>query len=182
MKLFDGFGIAKRLYLVLILLVLALSGLALAAWIQLSRVSELAGVTGAMRVPQLQRIADIELNVTRVSLQIRHAILVRTPDALRETLADTVAKRKIIEDRAAAFGGALSTPEERQSFQELERLVGEFWPIEAANIRLIEAGQKEQAFDDLVGKTIPARNRVLAWLEKEKIRQSELLAADLARV
>ena len=107
MKLFDGFGIAKRLYLVLILLVLALSGLALAAWIQLARVSELAGVTGAMRVPQLQRIADIELNVTRVSLQIRHAILVRTPDALRETLADTVAKRKIIEDRAAAFGRQL---------------------------------------------------------------------------
>ena len=182
MKLFDGFGIAKRLYLVLFLLVLALSGLALAAWVQLSRVSDLAGVTGAMRVPQLQRIADIELNVTRVSLQIRHAILVRTPDDMRQTLADIGAKRKVIEDLAAAFGGAVSTPQERQSFQELERLVGEFWPIEAANIRLIEAGQKEQAFDELVAKTIPARNRVLAWLDREKSRQSELLTADLARV
>ena len=182
MKLLDGFGIAKRLYLVLFLLVLALSGLAFAAWIQLSRVSDLAGVTGQTRMPQLQRIADIELNVTRVSLQIRHAILVRTPDDLRQTLADIVAKRKIIEDRATAFGTALSTPQERQSFQDMERLVSEFWPIAVANIRLIEAGQKEQAFDELVGKTIPARNRLLTWLDAEKDRQSELLAADLARV
>jgi methyl-accepting chemotaxis protein len=182
MKLFNGFGIAKRLYLVLFILVLALSGLGLAAWVQLSRISELAGVTGAVRVPQLQRIADIELSVTRVSLQIRHAILVRTPDDLRITLDDIAAKRKIIGDRAAGFERALSTPAERQGFAELLRLTNEFWPIAASNIQLIETGRKDEAFDALVDKTIPARNRLLAWLDAEKIRQGELLAADLTRV
>ena len=39
-------------------------------------------------VPQLQRISELELNVTRVSLQLRHAILARNPAELEATLAD----------------------------------------------------------------------------------------------
>jgi methyl-accepting chemotaxis protein len=182
MKLFNSLGIAKRLYLVLFILVAALAGLALTSWGQLSRVSELAGTTGAVRVPQLQRIASTELSVTRISLQIRHAILVRTPEDLRITLADIAAKRKVIEDNDAQFLKELATPAARQAFAQFSQLESEFWPIAATNIQLIEAGRKDEAFDQLVNKTIPARNKMLAWLHDEKDRQGELLTAELSRI
>ena len=182
MKLFDSFGIAKRLYVALFVVVAALGGLALVSWQQLSQVRSMAENTGAVRVPQLQRIASTELSVTRISLQLRHAILVRTPEDLRITLADIAAKRKIIEDNDAQFLKELPTPAARVAFEEFTKLQGEFWPIAAANIQLIEAGRKDEAFDLLVGKTIPARNKLLEWLKAEKDRQSDLLTAELDQV
>ncbi len=182
MKLFDGFGIAKRLYVALFVVVAALGCLALVSWQQLGHVHTLAGETGSTRVPQLQRIASTELSVTRISLQIRHAILVRTPEDLRITLADIAAKRKIIEDNDAQFLKDLKIPSARKAFEEFAKLESEFWPIAAANIQLIEAGRKDDAFDMLVGKTIPARNKLLEWLNTEKIRQGELLTSELGQI
>ena len=46
-------------------------GLAIAVWVLLTHEAESAKNVGDNRVPQLQRIADIELNVTRASLQVR---------------------------------------------------------------------------------------------------------------
>lgn len=135
MKLFDGFGIAKRLYVALFVVVAALGGLALVSWQQLGQVHAMAVGTGAVRVPQLQRIASTELSVTRISLQLRHAILVKTPEDLRITLADIAAKRKIIEDNDAQFLKELTSPTSRQAFEEFTKLQGEFWLIAAANVR-----------------------------------------------
>ncbi len=182
MKLFDGFGIAKRLYVALFVVVAALAGLALVSWQQLSQVHAMAEGTGSVRVPQLQRIASTELSVTRISLQLRHAILVKTPEDLRITLADIAAKRKIIEENDAQFLKELTTPATRQAFEEFTKLQGEFWQIAAANVQLIEAGRKDEAFDLLVQKTIPARNKLLEWLKAEKGRQSELLTAELGQI
>ena len=69
MNIFSQFGIAKRLYLVSFVLIAALGGLAVMAWMQLSDVNTLAHRVSDMREPQMQRIAAIELNVTRTSLQ-----------------------------------------------------------------------------------------------------------------
>lgn len=177
-----SFGIAKRLYAVLLILTAALSSLAFIAWGQLTHVTELAESTESIRVPQLQRIALIELSVTRISLQIRHAILVRTADDLRTTVADIAGKRRVIEENSALFAKELKTPAERAAYEDFEKLQAEFGPIAAANLSLVEAGRKDEAFDMLVDKTIPARNRLLRWLDTEKTRQSEHLAAELAQV
>ena len=56
------------------------------AWSKLSHVNlEMENVASDL-VPQQQRLALIELNVTRSSLQVRHALLVRTPADLASTL------------------------------------------------------------------------------------------------
>ncbi|MDP9902341.1 methyl-accepting chemotaxis protein [Variovorax ginsengisoli] len=182
MKIFENFGIAKRLYAVLAVLIVALGGLALMAWVQLSDVKAVTLATETVRVPQLQRIADVELNVTRISLQIRHAILVRTPADLKTTLDDITAKRKIVEDQAEAYRKNVTLPEGIASFDAFTKLTAEFWPIEEQNIRLIQAGRKDEAFDWLVEKTIPARNRMLEWLDAEKKRQYALLSSELGSV
>ena len=179
MNILANFGIAKRLYAVLAILIVALTGLALTAWSQLSDVKSAAQATEAVRVPQLQRIADTELSVTRISLQIRHAILVRSATDLKTTLDDIAAKRKLIEAHAEAYAKHVLTPEGAASFAAFTKLANEFWPIEEANVQLIQAGRKDEAFDWLVEKTIPARNRMLEWLDAEKKRQYALLSTEL---
>ena len=173
------FGIAKRLYLVCLLLTLVLAGVAVAAWLQLDQVIGLADRTGTNRVPQMQRIAEVELYATRVSLQLRHAMLVKTPADLAATLADIADKRKHIEETLADFERGIFTPAGREALAAIKPLVAAFWDVGVPNIKLIEAGKKDEAFTMLVEKTIPARNQLLKVLEAEKQRQGTALTAEL---
>ena len=86
MNFFASIGIGKRLYVLSSLLVVALGLVTALAWSKLSHVNlEMENVASDL-VPQQQRLALIELNVTRSSLQVRHALLVRTPADLASTL------------------------------------------------------------------------------------------------
>ena len=67
-----SFGIAQRLYLVAAVLGLALIGVVVFAKLELDGMSGSAHTMEHVRVPKMQRIAQTELNVTRVSLQLRH--------------------------------------------------------------------------------------------------------------
>ncbi|SFD57444.1 methyl-accepting chemotaxis protein [Paracidovorax konjaci] len=182
MNFFSRMGIARRLYAVSIALILALSAAALLAWTQLSNVGHLAEQTGSTRVPQLTRIASTELSITQISLQIRHAILVRSPEALKETLADIDSKYKRIGDNDSAFLAELRDPKARDEFAVWQKLESEFKPIADRNVRLIVEGRKDEAFDVLVGETIPMRNRLLAWLAAERERQTGLLRSELSGI
>ena len=126
MNFLGNFGIAKRLYLVSFALIAALSLLAVSAWSQLNEVTNLADQTGSSRVPQLERMADVELNVTRVSLQLRHAMLVTTPADLASTLAYIGDKRKHIDETLSAFGEANFTPQGKEAFAKIEPLAKDF--------------------------------------------------------
>ncbi|QBK04646.1 HAMP domain-containing protein [Hylemonella gracilis] len=182
MNIFSNFGISKRLYLASIVLILALAGVALTSWLSLSKVAELADKTATQRVPQLMHIASVELNVTRVSLQIRHSILVRTPADLAATLADIGEKKTKIDEALKAFEAGIFTPAGREAFNKMTPLVQRFWQIGTENIKLIQDGRKDEAFDFLVQKTIPVRNELLKVLDTEKIRQVEQLDRELSEV
>lgn len=86
MKTTNGFGIARRLLAVSGVISVALAALAVFSYISLRASSDLADFTEKNRVPQLQAMSELELNVTQVSLQIRHAILARNPQELQSTL------------------------------------------------------------------------------------------------
>lgn len=101
MPLLSRFGIAQRLYAVIAVLTIALVGVALFATSRLSHVVSLADTTERTRLPQLARMSALELNVTRISLQLRHAMLARTPDEQAAALADIGAKRKAIDEALA---------------------------------------------------------------------------------
>ncbi len=175
-------GIARRLYMVSCALILALGGVAVVAWYQIERISSIAGMTGANRVPQMQRIAQVELDVTRVSLQIRHALLVKSRADLAATLADIEDKRKHIDATLRAFKEAVFTPAGHESVAKIAPLAAAFWEVGVANVKLIEAGRNDEAFNMLVEKTIPARNLLLTALDAEKTRQTTALTSEVKEI
>ena len=174
-----GLSIAKRLYLVSCLLIAALAAVAISGWMALKEDAALTDRAGEVRMPQLMRIASVELNVTRVSLQLRHAMLVSAEDDLRTTLADIADKRRQIDDALKAFEAGIVDKAERELFAKVAPLMDAFWRIGGENIRLIESGDKDAAFAMLVGETIPARNQLLDVLTAEKTYQTEHLDQEL---
>ncbi len=173
------FGIAKRLYLVAFVLIAALITLAVSSTGPLNHAMGQADDTGSIRVPQLTRIADIELDVTRVSLQLRHAMLVSTATDLNATLAYIADKRKQVDTTFQAFEAGLVTPEGKEAMAKIKPIAKDFWAVAEPNIALVAAGKKDEAFKMLVEKTIPARNALLEVLDAEKKRQSAALVTDL---
>ncbi len=172
-------GIARRLYLVSFVLILALGAVAFDAWISLRTMKDMVANTEEKRVPQLMEIASIELNVTRASLQLRHAILVKTPGELDATMADINAKRLAIDQALKKFESGVVTPDEGIFIEKFKLLIKDFWIVGEQNIQLILNGEKEAAFNFLVEKTIPVRNILLDASGAEKNRQSKQLKLEL---
>ena len=174
-----GFGIARRLYALSLAVSLALVALAGFAYVRLHDASDKAERTETVRAPLLMTASGLELAVTRASLQLRHAILARTPAERDEALNDIEAKRRLIADGMARYERGLDTAESKAHFAELPPLVDRFWRVAEKNVALITAGEREQAFAFLVDETIPARNQVLAKLDQGVRDQREALVADI---
>jgi len=176
------FTLAQRLYAMSTALVAAMAVVAATVWVMMAEVAHDAEDVNTMRVPQLQRIAELELNVTRASLQMRHAILARTPEEMNAALADIGEKRAVLEEKLEEFGRAMSTPAGREAFVPMPALLRDFVAVATENVKLIQAGRKDEAFAFLVDKTIPARNRLLQPLNAEKVRQGAVLNDELKAV
>ena len=174
--------LARRLVLINGTILTLLAAMTVAIWIMMGQLSEDAEVVRTTNVPQLQRIAALELNVTRVSLQLRHAILARSPAELSETLADIGEKRRLLEATLKGLGDDMISEEGRRAYAPLPPLMQTFWAVGEQNLALIQAGRKEEAFAFLVDQTIPARNRLLAPLAAEKERQGERLTARINEI
>ena len=182
MNFFAALGIGKRLYLLSILVVLALALLTAFAWSRLSGVNQEMHEVATELVPQQQRLASIELNVTRSSLQVRHALLVRTPDDLAATLADIGAKKQAIDADRLALEKEASTDLEKSQAKALGVALDNFWTVAGQNVQLIQQDLRDDAFDLLVEKTIPARNAVLDMVAKKKDHQSDMLDDNLVSI
>ncbi|MGC3986310.1 MAG: methyl-accepting chemotaxis protein [Pseudorhodoferax sp.] len=180
MNLTTRIGIARRLYIATFILVAALGAAAWYTTVALSTVSELADKTERLRVPQLQRMAALELNITRVSLQLRHAMLSRTPEELSTTLADIGEKHKLLDQMLADYDRDISSTEGRARFEAMTPLMRSFWQIGNANVALIQSGDRAGAFAMLVDQTIPARNALLQAIAETVQYQERWLRRELA--
>ena len=179
MKFLTTFGITQRLYLVSFVLIGGLGLIALLAWSNISEIKSQTRNVAQESVPQQLRLGAMELNVTRSSLQLRHAILVKTPADLKTTLADVAEKKRLIEADQVALEKSAVTAAEKAEYAALVQAIGTFWSIATQNVQLIEQGNKDESFEFLVAKTIPARNVVLGMLSKQKQHQSDALTASL---
>jgi methyl-accepting chemotaxis protein len=182
LSLLSRMGIARRLYLASILLGSTLGALAVVAWVQLTEVGGIAAATEKMRIPQLQRIGDLELEVTRVSLQLRHSMLVKTPADLQATLEDIGKKREHIATTIGDYERSVFAAAGRDAIAAIKPVLAQFWVVGEQNIKLVQAGQKDEAFTMLVEKTIPARNQLLAMLAQERARHLKATARELDQV
>ena len=169
--------IAARLGL--LLAVLALLGAVLSAWalreIDQTRLESRRAVD--VLTPQLLRMAEMELTLTRISLQARHAILARTPAELQATQADIGQLAQRLDDLADTFESSLSTERGRALFNEVKARKTRFWEEAGRVIGHVEAGRRDLAFAHLVEKVIPARD---AWLQaiatQREFQQQQLVA------
>jgi methyl-accepting chemotaxis protein len=182
MNIFSNMGLAQRLYLLSGLVIAALGGVSIVTWFSLGSTAVETDSLGSMRAPQMERIASVELDVTRVSLQLRHAMLVKSASDVTGTLNDIADKRKRIDATLAEFEKELFTAAGREAFAKIAPHAKGFWPIADANIALIQAGKKDEAFAMLVEKTIPARNRLLEALSAEKKRQTAVLGDEIDHI
>ncbi|KPF49290.1 hypothetical protein IP87_19685 [beta proteobacterium AAP121] len=182
MRASGGLSLAQRLYLGSGLLIAALLVVAVLVWSMMNQVSAHAEDVQLNTEPQLERIAELELNVTRASLQLRHAILARTPEERSTALADVMERKRLLEARLSEFTTGMRDQAGRQAAEPLQGLMATFWRVGAENVQLIEADKKDEAFAFLVDKTIPARNALLAPLGAEKKRQSTALVSELQAV
>ncbi|MFW2354181.1 methyl-accepting chemotaxis protein [Hydrogenophaga sp.] len=174
--------LARRLLLINTTLIGLLIAVSLTVWFMMDKVMAAADRISKTNVPQLELIAELELNVTRTSLQVRHAILARNPQELQATLEDVGAKKKLLTEKLDAFGKGMIDEEGRKAFAPLPALMDDFWKQGSANVALIQEGKKDEAFAFLVDKTIPARNALLAPLALEKKRQGERLQFRIGEV
>ena len=171
--------LARKLYGSCSVLVVAMLALAITVWVQLNGEIERTAYVENNRVPQLLRIAEIELNVTRVSLQLRHAILARTPAEAAAALSDVAEKKQLLDDTLEAFGKTQVTAAGKEAYAPLPALMLEFWRVGGENLKLIQEGRKAEAFAFLVDKTMPARSALLGPLSMEKERQGKRLRDEL---
>src|SRR5688572_12960328 len=182
MNWFSSMGIGKRLYAASALLSTALAGVALFTHFELTGVVDLAEQAESSRIPQMQRIAAVELNLTHVSLQLRHAMLSRTPEEMNAALAELGDKRKLVEQTLVDYEKGLFTPEGKERFAKVAPVMAKFWDAGQANVKLVQDGQKAEAFALLVDKTIPARNEVLTILSDTVKFQQTALRDELATI
>ena len=172
------YGLKQLLYVFSGVLIGALLLLAVVVTIKMDAVSDSAAFTRTARTPQLLRVGELELNVTRASLQLRHAILARTPGERDTALADVAEKAKLLEAKLDEFGKAMATPEGQQAFEPMPALMKPFLALAGGTVKLIQEGKKEEAFAFLADKLVPARNQLLAPLASEKQRQFAMLSEE----
>jgi hypothetical protein len=110
---------------------------------------------GTLVVPQLQRTSEIELNVTRASLQLRHAIRARTAEEKAAALAKVTDRKRLVAERRAEFGKATSPAADQAACVSMQVLVTQFWAVGGENVALIERCEKEAALStDRLGATL----------------------------
>lgn len=172
----NSFRIARMMVVTTVATIVMLAGAGLYAWVRLDDVANVAAHAANHLEPQLGRVAEIELNITRTSLLARHLMLVRTPADQQATFAEIGEKRKAVETAVTGFRDNVSNDQARELFRELERRLAEFWTIAGKNLELTLAGRKDEAFDHLVSTLVPARNRLLDSIKVLRLHQRSLLS------
>jgi len=177
-------SIAKRLFLVCGLLVLALTAVAAAGWMSLNEVALLAQRASNNRMQQLMRVADMELSMTRISLQMRDAMLSKIPEKVTQTLADVDKGRKHIGDVLADYQQNAPLEQDGGSdfFANATRFSDRFWAVAEENLSLIRDGRMDDAYAFLSDKTMSARGQFLSALSTEKKRQTESLLEEVNQI
>ncbi len=183
MNFLQKISISSRLYSVSLVLITALTALAINARIQLTHVSDLAQSAGKVKVLQLGLIASTELKVAQVLLSIRHAMLVKDPKDIELASQDIQSERAQISQNDADFLKEITTQAGRDAFQrdwlDLQKVT---WPAADANMDLVRQGKADAAMTMLVEKTIPTFARMQDWLSAERSRQDKDLSQEVEAI
>ena len=118
--------------------------------------------------PQVVRMTQMELALTRISLYGRHAILSRNPAELEATLTEIGHLDQTIDSLMADFENAITSEKGHTLFKDVKDLKGDFWREAAVVVKLVQADQRPQAFAHLADVLVPARNK---WLKAMAVQR-----------
>ncbi|NRT56195.1 methyl-accepting chemotaxis protein [Sphaerotilus uruguayifluvii] len=135
-----------------------------------------------VRTAQVREIAQAELMVTQVSLQLRHGMLARSADERQAAIDDILKKRELIQKTLDDYRSRLFTEKGRKEFENIPDRLKTFWIKGEANLTLVQQGRREEAFAFLVAETIPARNALLNELKRNVAYQDSALRSDIERI
>jgi methyl-accepting chemotaxis protein len=178
MNSFNSLPVRVRLYAASGVIAASLLGLTAVSWTALGGVKDRVDMLAKSRAPQLKRASDTQRDLTRLSLQLRHALLVKTAEEQASALRDVADTRRRIETGISEFEAAVFSSAGKAASQALRDKDKAFWPIGEQTVGLITAGKKDEAFQMLSSRLIPAQSEMLAVLEDEVARQNAALAQE----
>jgi methyl-accepting chemotaxis protein len=171
---------STRLTVTFALIVAAMAVVGLYTWKQLNLITDEAIDASERLLPQISRVADLEVTVTRVSLLVRHAMLVKTAEDLKATLTTVGEKRALIDKLLKEFGDNVRNDKDRELTRSLTEKTMAFWQAGEANVAMIQAGKKDEAFDHLVQVLVPTRDVLLKAIGDTREYEKRLLAELMA--
>lgn len=172
---FDRLSISTRLGL--LLAALAILGALLATWAlrEVHQTRLESRRSSDVLTPQLLRMAEMELTLTRTSLQARQAILARNPAELQASLQEIGRLSNRLDALAEEFESNLSTDEGRLLFEQVKARKALFWQHAGTVVSLVQADQRDAAFAHLNDVLVPVRDSWLQAMSAQREYQQRLL-------
>jgi methyl-accepting chemotaxis protein len=167
--------IGRKLMSIQLLLFAIIVAIGAFTFVVLKRVVSATDRVGARYAPQSERIADMQVLMFRISLEARHAMLVTTPEAQRETFERIGQFRKKLLATMEEFERGVSTDRGREFMAEWRKRDAEFWRLGGEVLAKVQAGDNAGAFRQLESDLVAARNSVLEIVDRQRAFQSELM-------
>lgn len=168
-------SIARKLALIQGLLVLALALVAAFAFQTLDRVAGTTARVAERYVPQLERISDVQMLMFRISLEARHAMLVKTPEERDATFQRIGKHRQEMLDKLKAFEENVTTPEGKVMLGKIRVADVLFWRLGGEVLAKVTAGDIDGAFGQLNGELVPARDQMVSLIKEQRTWQQSLV-------
>jgi methyl-accepting chemotaxis protein len=145
------------------------------AWQRLGTAQHVLLSATEQLVPQIERMDAVRLNIVRMSLEARHAMLVESEGERAATLRTIGDLRQGIEKNLREFEQAISSEEGRKRFERIKAAVAEFDKVVQDLAPLLQTGQVRPAFQLLTTRAVPARNQLLEAVDSQFDWQNQLL-------
>lgn len=170
------------LVLLIAMLTTTLAASSFVAWLRLATMSNEPARTGQVRIAQMQRVADVRLGVTEAASSVRLAMLAQTGEDLEKAAASIAATRKRVDRTMSLWQLDIVTPSGQRRFEQIEKIVGQFWRDVSGDIVHLRAGRKDEALASLMMTTTPLLGKLYSALEHEQERQGQLLSLSIATI
>jgi methyl-accepting chemotaxis protein len=174
--------ITRTLYIVCAIVALLLFAASLIAVRDLRDAATRTRLVEGTRMPQLLRADEVELNVTRASLLLRHAMLARDDGERAKALQQLGERVAAMDEGLRLYEQALITANGRQRYQGVPDKAARFKALAGEVVQKIQAGDQAAAFAQLADDLVPVRNEFLAALGDLKKFQSEQVGAEVVLI
>ncbi|MFC3146073.1 methyl-accepting chemotaxis protein [Piscinibacterium candidicorallinum] len=165
-KLFASFG----------LMFTALVAVAVVAFVVFSQLQATAARVSERLVPQIDRISEVQILMFRISLEARHAMLVKTPEERTETMNRIGEFRKEMLSKLETFESQITTTEGRERFKRIRNADVAFWQLAGQVAGKIQSGDIDGAFEQLKTDLVPARDAMVKAIAEQREYQQALAA------